>query len=60
MNDKMYEALVAIGVLDSETNMVDQQMNIAIGSIKLIKKYANMYGKDELYEDFVKRVKEVL
>jgi hypothetical protein len=56
----MYKALVAIGVLDSETNMVDQQINIAIGSIKLIKKYASMYGKDELYEDFVKRVKEVL
>ena len=60
MNDKLYDALVAIGVMDDEPTMINEQIKVAIGSIKLIKKYAMMYDKDELYEDFVNQVKEIL
>ena len=60
MNDKLYDALVAIGVMDDEPTMINEQIKVAIGSIKLIKKYAMIYDKDELYEDFVNQVKEIL
>lgn len=58
MNDKLIEAMVAVGAIDSDA--LNKQMKVAIGSIKLIKKYAEEYGKDKWYEDFVKQIKELL
>lgn len=58
MNDKLIEAMVTVGAIDNDA--LNKQMKVAIGSIKLIKKYAEEYGKDEWYEDFVKQIKELL
>jgi hypothetical protein len=61
MNDKMYKALIAIGILDDEATMIDEQMKLAIGSIKLIRKYAIMHDhlNDQLFLDFMDEINKL-
>lgn len=58
MNERLFKAMAAIGAIDNDA--LNKQMKIAIGSIKLIKKYAEEYGKDKWYEDFINEIRELL
>jgi len=59
MNDKLFEAMKAIGVIEDYD--VRKHMSIAIGSIKLVRKYAETTNQldEQWFLDFLDTINEL-
>lgn len=59
MNDKLYEAMKAVGAIEDYD--VRKQISIAIGSIKLIRKYAETTNQldEQWFLDFLDTINKL-
>ena len=63
MNEKLFKAMIAIDAINDSKgqDILKEQMNIAIGSIKLIRKYAIEYNQlnEQWFLDFMDEINKL-
>jgi len=63
MNEKLFKAMITIDAINDSKgqDILKEQMNIAIGSIKLIRKYAIEYNQlnEQWFLDFMDEINKL-